>query len=62
MQVLPEGQKSSSPLQFNTMHILPQSRIPVAKLPLDFLIASRMKYRKKFEKGIKTKGFMGDSH
>lgn len=38
------------------MHVLPQSKIPVAKIPLDFMISSKIKYRKKHEKAVKSKG------
>lgn len=40
-QILPEKCKSSTPLQFNMMHVLPQSQIPFNKLPLDFLISQK---------------------
>jgi len=39
-QVLPVGQKSSQPYQFNLLHVLPQKNIPVEKLPLDSFIAA----------------------
>jgi len=34
----------------------------VAKLPLDFLIATKLKYRGKLEKGMKKKGYTGNKH
>jgi hypothetical protein len=36
------------------MHVLPQSRIPVKKIPLDFMIASKMNFLKKLEKQQKN--------
>lgn len=33
-QVLPTGQKCSQPLQFNIIHILPEFKYPVEKLPI----------------------------
>ena len=39
-QVLPVGQKSSMPYQFNMLHVLPQACIPVERLPLDAFITN----------------------
>lgn len=47
VQILPTYQKSSHPFQFNTMHILPNSNIPVPKLPIDVLIKNKQSYMKK---------------
>ncbi len=41
VQVLPVGEKSSQPYQYQLMHILPNSKIPFANLPLDVLIANK---------------------
>jgi hypothetical protein len=49
-QILPEKCKSSTPLQFNLIHVIPQSQIPFAKLPLDFLIAQKEKFIGKQQK------------
>jgi hypothetical protein len=38
-QTLPVGYKSSFPLQFNAIHILPSAKIPFEKVPLDMLIS-----------------------
>jgi hypothetical protein len=37
------------------MHILPNSKIPFAKLPLEFMIASKLNFIKKFEKVLRVK-------
>ena len=50
LQVLPVGQKSSSPLQFNMMHFLPKSKFPVHRLPLDLYISNRIAYTRKLER------------
>ena len=39
-QILPVGQKSSQPYQFNLLHVLGQDKIPVERLPLDAFIAN----------------------
>ena len=44
LQILPVGQKSSQPLQFNMLHLLPREKFPVNRLPLDLYIANRMAY------------------
>ena len=49
-QILPVGQKSSFPLQFNMMHILPSAKIPFAKVPIDVLISNKITYLKKNKK------------
>lgn len=46
-QILPEGFKSCQPFQFNMMHILPSSKIPFAKVPLDVMISTKLTYVKK---------------
>jgi hypothetical protein len=46
-QILPVGQKSSQPYQFNCIHVLPDSKAPVAKLPLDTLIGNQVAYIKR---------------
>lgn len=50
VQLLPVGQSSSLPFQFNCMHVLPQSKIPFAKIPLDILIQTKLTYVKKNQK------------
>ena len=49
-QILPVGCKSSQPFQFNMMHILPSSKIPFAKVPLDTMISTKLTFKKKKEK------------
>jgi len=38
------------------MHILPSSKIPFEKVPLDVLIATKLTYKKKADKKIKDQG------
>ena len=45
-QILPVGYKSSQPFQFNMMHILPSSKIPFAKVPLDMMISTKLTFLK----------------
>lgn len=61
-QILPEKQKSCTPLQFNVMHVLPQSQIPFAKLPLDFLIAQKQKFYSKQQKQKSRTPLAGDTN
>ena len=49
-QVLPVGQKSSQPYQFNVMHVLPNSKIPYQQLPIDVMIANTISYNRKIER------------
>ena len=56
-QILPVGQKCSQPYQFNMIHILPEYKMPVDKLPIDVFIANKMTYRKKMEKRQSDGGF-----
>jgi len=42
MQILPKDQKSAHPLQFNTLHLIPGSKIEVDKIPLDKLALSEI--------------------
>lgn len=46
-QVLPVGQKASTPFQFNCMHILPSAKIPFKKVPLDLMITNKLNFVKK---------------
>ena len=39
LQILPVGQKSSQPYQFNVLHVLPSDKIPVKTLPIDTFFA-----------------------
>ena len=41
LQILPRGQKSSKPYQFNMLHVLPSYKIPCAQLPLDVIISQK---------------------
>ena len=50
-QVLPVGQKSSMPYQFNMLHVLPNAKIPVTSLPLDAFISSQLSLLRKKERG-----------
>lgn len=49
-QVLPVGQKSSTPYQFNMLHVLPGNKLPVKKLPIDTFIDNKISYRRKKDK------------
>lgn len=53
VQIPPVGQKSSTPLQFNMMHVLPSSKIPFSKVPMDTMIANKMNFNKKKEKRLR---------
>lgn len=50
IQFLPVGQKSSTPYQFNCMHILPNSKIPFSRIPLDKMISNKTTFMKKYSK------------
>jgi len=40
------------PLQFNMLHVLPQAKIPIEKLPLDVFVSAQLSsYRKKERSG-----------
>ena len=56
IQILPVGQKSSQPFQFNMMHIIPSSRIPFPKVPLDTMIKNKVTFLKKADKRSKNPG------
>ena len=49
-QILPTGQKSSQPYQFNMLHVLPSNKIPVSILPIDLFISNALSYLKKMDK------------
>ena len=49
-QVLPVGQKSSMPMQFNMLHVLPQAKIPIERLPLDAFVATQLSCQRKKER------------
>jgi hypothetical protein len=53
IQILPSKFKSSHPFQFNMVHILPSSKIPMETLPLDKLISTKLTFIKKEEKAKK---------
>lgn len=57
-QVLPVGQKSSMPLQFNMLHVLPQAKIPVERLPLDTFIANKTSLLRKKERSLGATAMM----
>lgn len=50
VQILPTGQKSAFPFQFNCIHILPSSKIPFPKIPLDIMIKNKITFLKKQQK------------
>lgn len=60
-QVLPVGQKSSMPMQFNMLHVLPQSKIPVERLPLDTFIANKVSLLRKKERSLGGTAMMNNS-
>lgn len=49
-QILPVGQKSSQPYQFNMLHVLPGNKMPVKKLPIETFIDNKMSYLRKKDK------------
>lgn len=49
-QILPVGMKSSQPYQFNVMHVIPSSKLPVETLPLDLLIKNAISFNRKYER------------
>lgn len=49
-QVLPVGQKSSMPYQFNMLHVLPAAKLPVTA-PLDSFISQQLSLLRKKERG-----------
>lgn len=53
VQILPIGHKSSTPYQFNCMHILPNANIPFSVLPLEKMISNKITFNKKYEKQIR---------
>ncbi len=50
VQILPIGQKSCTPYQFNCIHILPNAHIPFSVLPLEKMISNKITFVKKYEK------------
>lgn len=46
--------KSSQPLQFNTINVLPSSKIPYNKIPLDIFISNKLNFVKKNAKFLKA--------
>ena len=60
IQILPVGQKSSQPFQFNMMHIIPSSKIPFPKVPLDVMIKNKVTFLKKQDKRQKNPGSLGN--
>ena len=49
-QVLPVGQKSSMPYQFNMLHVLPSKKIPVERLPIDAFVTATIALQRKKER------------
>ncbi len=49
-QILPAHHKSVTPFQFNAIHVLPQAKIPVARLPIERHIANVQSFNKKTER------------
>lgn len=41
------------------MHVLPSSKIPFEKVPLDVLIATKLTFKKKADKKVKENGKVG---
>lgn len=48
-QLLPLGQKSSMPFQFNMLHVLPQDKWPPEGLPIDLFIKNQLTQMKRNE-------------
>ena len=46
------------PYQFNMLHVLPQAKIPVSRLPVDVFINNYLSYMKKKEKAEGYNGTM----
>lgn len=40
-------------MQFNMMHILPSSKIPFEKVPLDTMIQNKLNFQKKRDRRLK---------
>jgi len=53
VQILPEGQKSSMPMQFNSIHIIPNTKIDARFTPLDKMISNKITYLNKWKKAEK---------
>ena len=49
-QILPVGQKSSMPYQFNMLHCLPSKNIPCERLPIDVFFANQVSLQRKKER------------
>jgi hypothetical protein len=49
-QILPADQKSSTPFQFNAIHVLPQAKIPVERLPIERHMANCLSFQKKSDR------------
>ena len=54
VQVLPEGQKSSTPMQFNAIHVIPGRNIEGSFTPLDKMIKNKITYISKLKKAEKN--------
>mmetsp|Transcript_21639 Transcript_21639/g.20755 ORF Transcript_21639/g.20755 Transcript_21639/m.20755 type:complete len:146 (+) Transcript_21639:882-1319(+) len=53
LQILPVGQKSSQPFQFNMVHVLPNSKIPFSSLTMDVLISNKTAFLKAQQDSLK---------
>ena len=54
---MPVGQKSSQPLQFNLVHVLPQASLPFVTLPIDDYIKNYVSTERKTERrNVKVEG------
>lgn len=62
IQILPEGQKSSMPMQFNSMHVIPSNRIDAPFTPLDKMISNKITYLGKHKKAEKDGKLSGYNH
>lgn len=51
-QVLPVGMKASQPLQFNTIHFLPESKYPIDILPIETFIKNHESNERKTERRV----------
>jgi hypothetical protein len=59
VQFLPVDQKSSSPFQFNCIHILPNAYIPFPTLPLEKMISNKLTFLKKYGKQMRDSSKTG---
>ena len=48
-QLLPLGQRSTIPYQFNMLHVLPKDKWPYPHLPIDIFISNQVTHMKRVE-------------